>query len=730
VQVSVAKASGLVEGLTNHTILVARDGTTRPIERNAAPMRDARGTTLGAVLTFRDVSERRQQEKALRDSEERFRQLADAMPQIVWTARADGSIDYYNERWYEYTGFAREYNKPSWGLILHPDDLERCFEAYFGCVRDGTPFQIEYRFKDGTGGYRWHLGRALPVRDATGQVVRWFGTCTDIDDQKQVEGRLEQQVSQRTAELTEANRRLRQEVDERRAAVEALQRSEAMFEGLFQFAPDAILVTGTDGRIRQANLQAERTFGYGRDELIGQPVEVLIPERFHASHRESRAGYAVRPRPRPMGEGRELFARRKDGGEFPVDVMLAPLETPDGLLALSTVRDISHRKANENIIKARARQGSALAEFGQRALGPTDIDSLLSEAVAVVARTLDADLALFAERAPGGDDLVLRAGCGWPPTRAMFSGGTGSHAGYCMMVGHPVVVADLLNTGKEGARFTPSPSLLELGAVSGICVRVTGKAGPHGVLGAHTKRPRQFTTEDVDFMQTFGNVLAAVIDRARAERQVQASLAEKEVLLKEVHHRVKNNLQIISSLLDLQSGHTAGPPAEMFRESQTRVRSMALVHERLYRSADLAKVDFTAYVGSLADHLFQTYRVGHKEIGLDLRVGADVRLSIDAAIPCGLLLNELVSNSLKHAFRGKEPGTIRIELRHTEGNRWLLVVADDGIGLPAGTSPQTAQGLGLQLVAMLTRQLKGTVEIERSGGTTFRVTFPAGNEKG
>src|SRR5262249_58242185 len=121
-----------------------------------------------------------------------FRQLADALPQIVWTARPDGFIDYYNERWYEFTGFPRDhYGDESWKSILHPEDVQRCVDHYYGCIRSGTVYQIEYRLKDRTtGAYRWFLGRAYPVRDEHGSLVRWFGTCTDIDDTKRAEAAL------------------------------------------------------------------------------------------------------------------------------------------------------------------------------------------------------------------------------------------------------------------------------------------------------------------------------------------------------------------------------------------------------------------------------------------------------------------------------------------------------------------------------------------------------------
>ncbi len=201
-----ALADGAPVGLANHTVLIARDGTERPIDDCAAPIHLAQSGTIGAVLVFRDISRRRQAEAALRASESRFRQLADSMPQIVWAARPDGYVDYYNERWYEYTGFPRgEYGQSSWEAILHPDDRQRSVETYFDCIRSEKPYQIEYRFKDRrTGGYRWFLGRAAPVRDPAGQVVRWFGTCTDIDDTKRAEQK-SQFLADASAELAELN---------------------------------------------------------------------------------------------------------------------------------------------------------------------------------------------------------------------------------------------------------------------------------------------------------------------------------------------------------------------------------------------------------------------------------------------------------------------------------------------------------------------------------------------
>jgi PAS domain S-box-containing protein len=211
--------------------------------------------------------------------------------------------------------------------------------------------------------------------------------------------------------------------------------------------------------------------------------------------------------------------------------------------------------------------------------------------------------------------------------------------------------------------------------------------------------------------------------RASSE-QIEASLREKEVLLEEIHHRVKNNLQVISSLLRLQSAHVRDRATlEMFNESGNRIRSMALVHEKLYQSADLSRLDFTEYVRSLTDLLVRSYQAETSRVTVRTTV-EDVRLGIDAAVPLGLIINELVSNCLKYAFPSGRRGEVRVDLRPDDGERYLLRVVDDGVGLPAGFDPRTTETLGMQLVCALTEQLGGTIELVPSGGTEFRIRFP------
>jgi PAS domain S-box-containing protein len=214
-----------------------------------------------------------------------------------------------------------------------------------------------------------------------------------------------------------------------------------------------------------------------------------------------------------------------------------------------------------------------------------------------------------------------------------------------------------------------------------------------------------------------------ITESKRAEERMQAALAEKVVLLKEVHHRVKNNLQIISSLLELQSDYIEGDDSKRFiRESQDRIRSMALIHEQLYKSEDLSVIDFACYVDELVMALYRSSAVDPDKIRADVEV-RDIELGIDEAIPCGLIINELVSNSLKHAFPGNRRGRISIRGSLEEEGAVCLTVTDTGIGLPQGFDISTSESLGLQIVSLLTKQLHGTLEIQGHNGMAVCIRF-------
>ncbi len=243
-----------------------------------------------------------------------------------------------------------------------------------------------------------------------------------------------------------------------------------------------------------------------------------------------------------------------------------------------------------------------------------------------------------------------------------------------------------------------------------------------------TTGTRTYEVYDYPFTDSDGSPLTLelgidITERIAAEEQTRASLKEKEVLLKEIHHRVKNNLQVISSLLNLQSRHIHDQrDVAMFMDSQLRVKSMALIHENLYQTKNLARIDFAGYINKLSANLFRSFGINHSAVNLNLKI-ADVSLGIDTAVPCGLMISELVSNALKHGFPRGRMGAIDIELLTDGYGNHTLIVRDDGVGFPADLDLQTTKSLGLQLVGTLTEQIGGSIVLDRENGTEFRISF-------
>lgn len=321
----------------------------------------------------------------------------------------------------------------------------------------------------------------------------------------------------------------------------------------FHRMPVAMIVVNPRGEITRLNQLAQTTFGYEASELIGQPVETLIPQRYRAAHPHYRQGFLAETTARPMGLGRDLSGLRKDGSEFPVEIGINPVETGEGPMILSVILDLSERK--------------------------------------------------------------------------------------------------------------------------------------------------------------------------QAEKRIQDALTQKDLLLREVHHRVKNNLQVIHSLLDLQAlklnDHEV---VEVLRDSQNRIRSMSLIHQTLYQSRNFARVDFQRFLDELLPSLTESYRsvAGLVSIAVDAH---EVKLPINEAIPCGLIINELVSNALKHGFTQGRGGQITVAVQQ-HGERTIeLSVSNDGHGIPESLDLEQTATLGLQLVQLLTRQLNGAMEIQRENPTRFTLRF-------
>ncbi|MEZ5662430.1 MAG: histidine kinase dimerization/phosphoacceptor domain -containing protein [Burkholderiaceae bacterium] len=326
----------------------------------------------------------------------------------------------------------------------------------------------------------------------------------------------------------------------------------------FRRMPVAMIVVNHRGLITRVNELAEITFGYAASELIGERVEILIPERFREAHPGYRTGFLAETAARPMGLGRDLSGRRKDGSEFPVEIGINPVETGEGTMILSVIVDLSERK--------------------------------------------------------------------------------------------------------------------------------------------------------------------------QAEKRIQDALSQKDLLLKEVHHRVKNNLQIIHSLLDLQVLQlTDGHIIDVLRDSQNRIRSMSLIHQTLYQSRNFVRVDFQQFLDELMRSLMESQRVGTDEVSVGIDAH-EIELPINEAIPCGLIINELVSNAFKHGFRGRGRGHIQVSVQELSDRIVELAVSDDGTGIPDDLDLERTGTLGIQLVQLLGRQLNGSLQVDRARPTRFVLRFPLGTE--
>jgi PAS domain S-box-containing protein len=439
-------------------------------------------------------------------------------------------------------------------------------------------------------------------------------------------------------------------------------------------APDAIIVVDEKGRITRTNRLAETMFGYEAGELLGLAIEALVPERFRKTHVPDRVRYVHEPRTRPMGAGQALTGLRKDGSEFPVEISLSPLRTSGGTHVISIVRDLTDRvkaeqkfrgfleSAPDAVVVVDAQGRITIVNHLTEAMFGYSRDELLGQALEILVPER------FRTRHVHDRDDYQHA----PRTRPMGLG------------------RELLGRRRDGSEFPVEISLSPLETEQGLLVT---------------------------------SIIRDITDRKETEARITESLREKEALLKEIHHRVKNNLQVISSLLRLQERNiNEAHTRELFAESQRRIQSMALVHEKLYSSGDLARIDFGDYAHSLATLLFRSFGVMDGSVALGIDSPDPVFFTVDTAVPCGLIVNEIVTNSLKHAFPEGREGRVDISIRCDSPDRVTLRIADNGVGADV-EAIEESETLGLRLVRTLVRQLGGELAITADHGLAFTIVF-------
>jgi two-component system cell cycle sensor histidine kinase/response regulator CckA len=314
----------------------------------------------------------------------------------------------------------------------------------------------------------------------------------------------------------------------------------ARFTGIVELSDDAIISLDHSQRITLFNKGAERIFGYRAEEVLGQPIDILLPARFVEIHRNHVAAFEHSPDVlRPMAERGEIYGRRKDGSEFPAEASISKFQVAGEPVLNVRLRDITERRRFREELNARARQQAALADLGLEALRGMELPALMQRVCEVVAETLGVEYAKILELLPGGKKLLLAAGVGWREGLVgtfEVSAGGGSHGGYTLASTGPVVIEDL----RTETRFS-EPLLSEHGVVSGLAVIIYAQGHPFGVLGAHTTRRREFTDYDISFLQVAANVLGAAIERQRAEETLRVinQTSPLAILATDLEGRVK-----------------------------------------------------------------------------------------------------------------------------------------------------------------------------------------------
>jgi two-component sensor histidine kinase len=387
----------------------------------------------------------------------------------------------------------------------------------------------------------------------------------------------------------------------------------------------------------------------------------------------------------------------------------------DALKVEVTRESLANTPSAPEELEQRLIQQALVAEFGRFALRSHDLQAILEEACRVAAEGLQVRFAKVLERLREGEPFLLRAGVGWAPGlvgTARVGADLESPGGYAFRTGEPVISNHL----SRETRFRTPQLLADHGVVRAVNVVIRGDGEPYGVLEADSRDPGAFSPHDVAFMQALANTLGLAIEKERA-------LSDKRLVSREIDHRIKNSLMLVSSVLAMQQRAATSPEAKAaLVQASDRVGTIARIHDQLHRSSMADSVEFGSYLRALAEDLMASLA----RTDADLLVEAEpVDLAADRAAPLGLIAAELLMNALKHARREQGRSHLTLGFRR-DGDSLELVVGDDGPGLPEGFDPAQSKGLGMRLILSLVRQLEGSLEAANHGeGARFVVRCPA-----
>jgi PAS domain S-box-containing protein len=487
------------------------------------------------------------------------------------------------------------------------------------------------------------------------------------------------------------------DVTERKAVEDALKESERKYSEFFRTSRDPVFITTKDGRMVECNDAFMEALGY---ETMDELLKIAVPEHYENPDDKKRFNRIVEQ----DGFAKEFPTNlvKKDGGIINTLITATVIKDRDGGVTgfQGTIRDITDHKAAEDALKE--------SEIRYKHL--YSMVRLMCDNLPDLIWTKDLDgKFIFVNKACC--DILLNA----------------------KDTDEPIGKDDMYFARRENEAHPGNPDYHTFGETCNSSDLIVMETKNPQTFDEFGNLKGEFIYLDVykaPFWDGEHNLTgtvgcARVVTKERqAEEQIKRSLQEKEVLLREIHHRVKNNLQVVSSLLNMQARNARDKNTiEILSEARDRIKTMSLIHSQLYEGSDLAAINMKEFVNRLLGQLLQSYPVGDTRITRVVHVD-DYPFPISVAVPVGLIVNELLSNALKHAFDGRDEGTIEVSLTAPEEGMINLTVSDDGVGLPPGFDIDKSKTLGLRLVKILTEdQLQGNLEVTSDGGATFRIEF-------
>lgn len=665
-----------------------------------------------AELTLKQLNEELERRVQQRTKELQFQKDALDQAAIVVITDPQGIITYANDKFCEASQYSRsEIIGKTHKIVNSGYHSLSFFQELWSTISLGKVWQGEVKNKSKDGSYYWVDSTIVPFLDATGKPFQYLAIRFDITKRKEAE--------------------------------RELQASEAKYQRL---------VVNVPGVIYQFLLHPDGSNEFPYMSETSREILEIAPEEIYANpnilwqfvHPYDLA--SVIEKTQFCSQTLQPFIQEwrmmiPSGKVKWIQAIARPEKLDNGdILYDGVLIDISERKHAEIALQQQVEQERLMTAISQHIRESLELEQILNTTVAEVQKFLKTDRVLVYRIWPDGTGSAIAEAVepDWPKILNMtFPEEIFPQENYARYIqGRIYTISDSFS---DPVLPCLAEFIQQFHVIAKLVVPIIQEDTLWGLLIAHQcSHPRKWQTGEIELMKQLANQLAIAIrqstlyqqlqmelrDRRHAEEKIKASLKEKELLLKEIHHRVKNNLYVVSSLLEIQAASIGDPHiSKFFEESQNRIYSMALIHEKLYRSHNLAIINFSDYLEDLVSNVFASYNVNTAQIHLELNI-EEIFLNIETATPCGLIVNELVSNTMKHAFPNDKGGIVSVECYQEKNNELIhLIIRDNGIGFPDNLDFRKTDSMGFQVVCTLIEQLEGTIELEGSQGTTFHLKF-------